>query len=262
MAAMITPEQVIAAAREAGLKDEDLHLSGIAVLTFNKGIVDRMQELCDLKDAEWLSPRYHPFGGCEVAKRGRYQGLEVTVLVPPMGASPLACVVEDLVVCGVKGVFLACASWSLGGPVEFGDIIIPSYALGPDGTSLHYGNTEKRVEGDQAVIDALATAARKRGATVHVGGNVTCEAFYRITPQMVKDFRKQGCFCMENGEASSLFAVCRTLGVPGGAVFQPYIDLTEGWNPKRLNEQYRATCRLQGEVVLEAAVQLRKQRVL
>jgi len=262
MTQLITSEQVIATAREAGLEEENLQLSGIAVLTFNKGIIDRMEELCDLKDAEWLGPRYHPYAAPEVVKKGSYQGLDVTVLVPVMGASPLACAIEDLVVCGAKGIFLACASWSLGEPVQFGDVIIPSYAVGPDGTSVHYGNTAKRAEGDQVVVEALANAARERGATVHVGGNATCEAFYRISSQMVEDFRKEGCVCMENGEASSLFSVCKTLGVPGGAIFQPYIDLTEGVNPARLGETYRITCGVQAEVVLDAAVRLREQGVL
>ena len=40
-------------------------------------------------------------------------------------------------------------------------------------------------------------------------------------------------------------------------LFQPYIDLNEGWNPARLSDQaYRATGRLQADVVLAAADQL------
>jgi uridine phosphorylase len=262
MTQLITSEQVITIAREAGLKEEDLQLSGVAILTFNKAIIDRMEELCDLKDAEWLGPRHHPYAAPEIVKRGSYQGLDVMALVPVMGASPLACTIEDLIACGAKGIFLACASWSLGEPVKFGDIIIPAYAVGLDGTSVHYGNTMKRAEGDQVVVEALANAARERGATVHVGGNATCEAFYRITSQMVEGFREEGCFCMENGEASALFSVCKTLNVPGGTIFQPYIDLTEGVNPSRLGETYQATCRVQAEAVLDAALRLRERGVL
>lgn len=257
MKPIIAPDQVISVARNAGLSDENLNLSGIAVLTFSKAIVDRMEELCGLSDAEWLGPQVHPYGGPEIVKRGSYRGLDVIVTVPMMGASPLSCVIEDLASCGIKAVFLACAAWSLGKPVRFGDLIVPSFSVGPDGTSIHYGNTSQHVEGDPDVVEALIRAAKDRDATVRVGGNATCEALYRITPRMAESFRKEGCLCMENGEASTLFSVCKALGIKGGVLFQPYIDLTEGWNPERLDDTYRATCRVQAEVILEASAGLR-----
>jgi hypothetical protein len=67
--------------------DTTLALSGIVVLTFSKGVQD----------------------------------LDIIALIPPMGASLLACVVENLVVCGVDAIFLACAAWSLGPPIRFND---------------------------------------------------------------------------------------------------------------------------------------------
>ena len=252
---LVTPQQTLSAARQAGLSDRQLTLSGLAILTFNKSIMDRLAELCGLQDAQWISGRHHPYGATEIAKRGEYQGLNVTVLVPPMGASPLSCIVEDLVACGIEMIVLACAAWSLGPPVKFGDIIVPAFSIGPDGTSIHYGNTTGHTQADPAVVQVLQAACRARGATVHVGGNATCEALYRITPQMVTSFRERGCLCMENGEASTLFAATRALGVPSGAIFQPYIDLREGWNPAtRLGETYRMTQRIQAEVVLEAGL--------
>jgi uridine phosphorylase len=180
-----------------------------------------------------------------------------------MGASPLACIVEDLVACGVRAVFLVCASWSLGAPVRFGDLIVPSFSLGRDGTSIHYSHAEGQVRPAPAVVDTLIAASQARGAQVHVGGNGTCEALYRITPQMVDEYRRQGCLCMENGEASTLFAIGRSLEVLSGALFQPYIDLSQGWDPSRLADRhYRATCRLQAEVVLAASVQLKERRLI
>jgi hypothetical protein len=256
---LITPEQTLSAARQAGLGDEALKMSGIAVLTFSKAVVERLEELCALEDAEWLSPLHHPYAAPHLVKRGAFQGLGVIVLVPAMGASPLTCTVEDLAACGVEAIFLVCGAWSLGPPVQFGDLIVPSFSVGPDGTSIHYGNTSGHVSANPAVVEALTAACRERGATVHMGGNASCEALYRITPQMTEGFRKQGCLCMENGEASTLFAVAQTLGVLGGVLFQPYIELEKGWDPARLDEGYRVTCRLQAEVVLEASTRLRQQ---
>ena len=252
---LVTPRQTIAAARQAGLTDEQLTLAGLAVLTFNKSIIDHLEELCGLHDVAWISGRHHPYGAAEIAKCGEYQGLDVSVVVPPMGASPLSCIIEDLVACGVEMLVLACAAWSLGPPVKFGEIIIPAFALGPDGTSMHYGNASGYIEADPTVVKALETACRARGATVHVGGNATCEALYRITPQMANSFHERSCLSMENGEASTLLAVTKSLGIPSGALFQPYIDLHEGWQPAAyLGETYRATQRVQAEAALEAGL--------
>jgi len=259
---LMTAEQTAAAGRKAGLTTEDLALSGVAVLTFSRGVVERLGELCDLQDAEWLGPHVHPYAGPSLVKRGTHQGLGVTVLVPAMGASPLACTIEDLIACGVDTVFLACAAWSLGPPVAFGDVLIPSFAVGPDGTSIHYGNVEGRIDGDAAVVSALSEAARDRGACAHVGGNASCEALYRITSEMVERFRRAGCVSMENGEAAVLFSICRSFGIHAGALFQPYIDVTRGWDPERLDDAYRRTSRLQAEVVLDAACRLRNNRLV
>lgn len=260
---LIAPGQTLSAARQAGLDDEALRLPGVALLTFSRAVVDRLAELCALKDVAWISPPHHPYAAAHVVKRGAFEGLSVTVLVPPMGASPLACIVEDLVACGAWAIFLVCAAWLLGPPVQFGDLIVPSLSLGPDGTSIHYGNKQGIAHAALEVVDALAAACRVRGVRHHVAGNAACEALYRITPEMVEGFRQRGCLCMDNGEASTLFAVAHSLNILGGVLFQPYIELAQGWNPAWLHdERYRKACRLQAEVALEASTRLSRQRIL
>jgi uridine phosphorylase len=155
---LITPEQTLSTARQAGVDDDILHLGGIAVLTFSKAVVDRMEEICDAEDAEWLSPSHHPYAAPRIVKRGVFDGLSITVLVPPMGASPLSCVVEDLVACGIEAIFLVCAAWSLGPPVQFGDLIVPTFSVGQDGTSIHYGNSYGEVHTAPEVVHALTEA--------------------------------------------------------------------------------------------------------
>jgi len=257
MKALVNSEQALAAARVAGLGEEDLHLGQIAVLTFSATIMARLEERCGLEDAAWIAPQHHPYAAAEIVKRGQFRGLGIAALVPPMGASPLACIVEDLAACGVRAVFLVCAAWSLGAPVDSGDLIVPTFSVGLDGTSAHYGNQNGQVHGQQAVVDALSQACQSLGVRYHVGGNGTCEALYRIEADMVAGFRRRGCLCMENGEANVVFAATRTLGILGGVLFQPYIELQRGWEPAYLqDERYRAGCRMQADVVLEAAVRL------
>ena len=260
---LITPEQTLSTARQAGLNGDALDLGGIAVLTFSKAVVDRMEEMCDVEDAEWLSPLHHPYAAPRIVKRGLFDGLGVTVLVPPMGASPLSCVIEDLAACGVQAIFLVCAAWSLGQPVQFGELIVPTFSVGQDGTSIHYGNIRGEVHAAPEIVHALTEACRAMNAAHQVGGNGTCEALYRITPDMAEDFRSRGCLCIDNGEASTLLAATRSLSILGGVLFQPYIELAQGWDPGRLGGgRYRESCRLQAQVVLEASAQLRRRGLL
>jgi hypothetical protein len=260
---LVTPQQTLAAARDAGLSEEQLSLGEVAVLTFSKAVVDRLEEKCDLEDAAWISQLHHPYAAPRVVKRGEFQGIGVTAVVPPMGASPLACVVEDLVACGVQAVFLVCAAWSLGPPVRFGDLIVPSFSVGPDGTSIHYGNGASDVRASPGVVDALAGACHALGVRFHVGGNGSCEALYRISPLMVSDFQKAGCLCVDNGEASTILAVAQALQFHAGVLFQPYIELAKGWNPACLEGNlYLSTCAIQAEISLRTATLLRVKGVI
>lgn len=251
MGFVVTPASVV--------RSEALRPGDVAVLTFNAPVVESLRDLCAARPVAWIDRFAHPYAAPELVLRGIRGGLGIAVIVPPMGASPLSCVVEDLAACGVAAVFLVCAAWSLGPPVRFGDLIVPSFCVGTDGTSIHYGNTAGRVEADPRGVDALAAAGRARRARVHVGGNGTCEALYRIDRAMVERFREQGCVCMENGEAGTLFAIAPLVGVAVGALFQPYIDLSQGWDPTRLGALYEATCRVQAAVALDAAVELMRR---
>jgi hypothetical protein len=67
---------------------------------------------------------------------------------------------------------------------------------------------------------------------------------------------------MENGEANALRSVARTRGIVGGVLFQPYIELSQGWDPKWLGETYAATGRLQANAALEACAELKRRRLL
>ena len=54
-------------------------------------------------------------------------------------------------------------------------------------------------------------------------------------------------------------AMARAFEVPGGVLFQPYIDLKQGGSGAPQDRRYRATCHLQAEVALEAGATLLQQ---
>jgi len=41
------------------------------------------------------------------------------------------------------------------------------------------------------VVDVLRMTSREPDLNIHVGGNTSCEALYRITPKIVVDFCNQ-----------------------------------------------------------------------
>jgi uridine phosphorylase len=254
---LISPQQTLEAARAAGRTDADLALEGAAVLTFSATILKTLQERCNLQEASWIGPGEHPYASATRFLRGRFDGVEITALIPPMGASPMACILEDLLACGVELAILLCAAWSLGPPVEMGELIVPTFAIGFDGTSIHYGNENGHASAHASVVDALSDACRTNGVRYHQGGVSSCEALYRITSQSAADAKVRGALCMDNGEGATLFAVTRALDALGGVLFQPYIYLQQGWDPTHLaSDRYRKTCELQAQVALDAVAHL------
>jgi hypothetical protein len=260
---MITPQQTLAAARKRGLSEEALKLRDLAVLTFSKTIFDLLEATCDMKSVAWISAQDHPYAAATITKRGRYQGMDFAVLIPPMGASPLACILEDLIASGTRTIFLVCAAWTMGDPLGMGNLFIPTFALDQGGTSIHYGHSEGSISADRIMVDAIVQAAQHYQVEPLTGGVASCEALYRITPQMVADFRDQGCLCMDNGEAATLFMVTQRCGARGGVLFQPYLDLNLGWDHRWLSEdRYRSGCLLQADIVLQACSILKHAGIL
>ena len=90
------------------------------------------------------------------------------------------------------------------------------------------------------------------GANWKKGGVGACEAIYRITSDILDDFRKRGCLSIENGEVASLFSLAKVKRIPIGVLLQPYIDLEQGWNISYLDEKYIETGKVQAHASIEA----------
>jgi uridine phosphorylase len=252
---LINPADVERETLAQGTPRSALEVPPLVFLTFNKSVVDELTVLSGLKEWEWPAARFTPaFSPSFKGWRGQIAGREIAAFVPHMGPSTLASFCEELIHYGARVIFLLCASWGLGREyLEEGEIHLPSFALGIDGTSPHYGITGDRVEAEPLALEALAAALDEFGATWKEGGVGTCEAFYRITPDLADRFREQGCLSMENGETAALFALARAHGIPAGVLLQPYFDLQEGWNPSYTGEKYRESGRLQVRAAVEAS---------
>jgi uridine phosphorylase len=249
---MINPEDVRDNAIANGLNPKAIQVPGAVLLTFNRPIVDVLSELCNLKDWDWEARKFTPYCTAQKCMKGAYGELEIAVFVPPMGASPLAAFCEELVYFGARRIFLLCASWSLGEKyLKKGQIHLPNFAIGLDGTSYHYDNDEFMVSAEPGILNALEIALERSGADWRRGGVGCCEALYRITPEMVADYQKKGCLSMENGEVAALYSIAKTHEIRAGVLLQPYIDLEKGYDSSYTGEKYEETCRLQALVAVK-----------
>ena len=250
----IRPNQILQAAKSHGIDEFHLDMPPVVMLTFNKTILDELQRVCRMTEWNWLGWNYSPYAVPRKAMKGRFNDTEVAVLIPPMGASPLVALCEELIFFGTSLIFLLCASWSLGEEyLERGEIHLPSFSVGLDGTSPHYGNRLGRVIAEPQAHQALLNTLTEFDVSYKVGGIGTCEALYRITRDLMQNYSDLGCLSMDNGETAALYSLARMSNTKIGVLLQPYIDLTKGWDVSFLNDDYRDTCRIQAQVALESA---------
>jgi uridine phosphorylase len=252
---LIDPADVEREALAQGVTRSELQVPRVVFLTFNQTVLEELTSLSGMEEWEWAAARFTPaYSPLFRGWKGEIDGRDIAAFVPHMGPSTLASFCEELIHYGAQVIFLLCASWGLGkGYLDQGVIHLPSFAVGIDGTSPHYGITAGRVEAEPQAFEALATALDSLGANWKSGGVGSCEAFYRITPQLADKFRDQGCLSMENGETAALFALAGAHEIPIGILLQPYIDLQEGWNLSYMGEKYQESGRIQVRAAVEAS---------
>jgi uridine phosphorylase len=239
---IINPEDVRNSARVAGIRSEVLEIPDNVIITFNRPIIEELTKICRLKEWDWEAKKFTPYSAAQKCMKGVCGDVEIAVFVPPMGASSLAAFCEELIVYGARCIFLLCASWSLGEEyLRKGQIHVPDFAVGMDGTSYHYGNTRHRVDADPKTLEILKDVLTSEGVDWKQGGVGCCEAFYRITREMLDSYRKQGCLSMENGEVATLYALARLRRINAGVLLQSYTD-----------NKYAETCVSQARTAVKA----------
>lgn len=231
-------------------KREDFEIDSIVILFFSKSLIDYLKKNAKVTEIEWLSP-YHPYGGGNVF-RIEYNNINFTAISPPMGASPIASVIEDAIFLNAKMILLVCGSWGIGKKVKLLDFLIPTYTLGPDGTSIHYGrNIEEEIEVDKDIVELLTEETKNITNNFHNGKNYSKEAFYRINEEEIQSLRKKGIISMENGELNVLATLAKQNGVKFGAIFYSYYNPLEGWKIPWLDVKYKNCVYRETEIILK-----------
>ena len=254
----LTSKNVVEAAMKAANKNmEDFKVDPYVIIAFSGSLLEYLKEKANLEQLDWLAP-FHPYGSARI-HRGKYEDIPLSVILPSMGASPMASIAEDLIFCGAKTILLVCGSWGIGEKVRLLDYIIPTHGLGPDGTSLHYGRKlNEEVELNKEIIDIFTKETKQRADNYHLGKNYSKEAFYRINKQEIIELQKKGCISMENGELNVLATLCNKNNVKFGAIFYSYYNPLEGWDISWRDDRYKECVNLEGDIALTTITKLKK----
>jgi len=246
----LTSKDVVQAAKIASNKNtKDFEVDPNIMIIFSRGLLDNLKDVANLQNSDWLTP-FHPYGGGELY-RGKYNDIPISVLLPSMGASPMASLAEDLIYCGAKLILLVCGSWGIGEKVKLLDYIIPTHGLGPDGTSIHYGRKlNEEVELNKEILNLFIKETNKKANNYHIGKNYCKEAFYKINKPEILSLQKKGVISMENGELNVLATVCNNYNIKFGAIFYSYYNPLEGWNISWRDNRYKECVNVEGDIAL------------
>ncbi|MFX1500531.1 MAG: hypothetical protein ACFFDH_06145 [Promethearchaeota archaeon] len=256
----LSSNDVVQAALKASNKTiKDFEVDPTVMIIFSGGLLKYLKEKAKLKESDWLIP-FHPYSS-EKIFRGMYYNVPITIIIPPMGASPMATIAEDLIYCGAKIILLVCGSWGIGKNVKLLDYLIPTHGLGPDGTTIHYGRRiDEEIELDKKIVNVFIKEVKDRVDNYHIGKNYSKEAFYQIHKQEIFELQKKGCISMENGEVNVLATICKQRNVNFSAIFYSYYIPLEGWNVPwtQKRENYKECVNLEGEIALATILRLNK----
>lgn len=257
---LLTSEDVLEAAIKSSNKEKsNFNVDPFVIIFFSDFLLEYLKEEMKMVHYDWLKP-YHPYASGDFY-RGSYNKIPITAIKPSMGSSTLASVAEDLIYCGAKIILLVCGAWGIGKNVKLLDFLIPTHALGPDGTSIYYGrNTDEETQIDEEIVDLIIRETTKRTENYHVGKNHSKEAIYRLTKNEIVQLQKLDCISMENGELNVLATICQQKNVGFGSIFYSYYNPLEGWRISWEKPDYKNCVELEGEITLAIIKELSKKK--
>jgi hypothetical protein len=111
---VIEPKQIEEDAERAGVPGESLRAPEAVVLTFSDTVESELIGLGAMHEWNWPGWRFCPYSSPVRSYLGSVESIEVALIFPHVGASPVAALCEELAHFGSRLFLLLCASWSLG----------------------------------------------------------------------------------------------------------------------------------------------------
>jgi uridine phosphorylase len=152
-----------------------------------------------------------------------FEGTEIALAGPMLGAPQTILVLEKMIALGVRKVIATGWCGSLQKNVRIGDIVLPSGAISEEGTSKHYPAGSSLPSKD--LFSSLASTLTQTGLTFHEGLVWTTDAPFRETIAKIRKFQSDGILSVDM-ETSALFTVSRFRGIDLAVVLVVSDDLS------------------------------------
>ena len=190
---------------------------------------------------------------------GTYKGKLITATSTGMGCPSTAIAVEELARVGVTSVIRVGSSAALQPGVRAGDLLVSEGSLRADGTTAAYVHHGYPAVPDLELALELRRAAERVAAgsdvAVRSGLNVSSDAFYAETPEVVAGYSRLGMLNIEM-ESSAMYVVARLRGLRAGMICACSSNLVDGSSVYEAGERLHAGWTASIEAALEAAVAL------
>ncbi len=154
---------------------------------------------------------------------GIINGVHVSTIRCQMGAPYAAIVIECLKRSGVKKVVRCDYAGSISDKIGMGDLIIPEYAIGGEGTTPHYSsssdpsNIPATFAGSPGIVKALWNSAQRIGYPCHKAKIMSTDALFRETPENVSLWQVAGADTVDM-ETSAIYCLGTLFNIQAGAI--------------------------------------------
>ncbi len=167
-----------------------------------------------------------------------YAGADLFLAGPAVGAPMAALCLEKLIALGARRVVLYGWCGSLARELACTDLLVPTWGLAEEGTSVHYGGPD-RPRCDEPLAAALAAGLAGRGRLLR-GPVWTTDAPYRETREKVARYGRQGIMAVDM-EYSALCSVARFRATRLAALMLVSDELWQTpWRPRYPDRAFRA----------------------
>lgn len=152
---------------------------------------------------------------------GTYRGIPVSAVSTGIGCPSAAIAVEELANIGATHFIRVGSTGALQVHVETGDIVINTASMRNEGTTRFYVDDGFPAAADHFLTHALIEAARalrvERGFQLHVGLNVSDDAFYGETPELIARLARHKFLNVEM-ESAAIFTIAHLRGLKAAMV--------------------------------------------
>lgn len=216
-----------------GLVKADLQGATLAIVP---GDPERVKKIAELMDNPRQLASHREFSSWIAFIEGK----PVIVCSTGIGGPSTSIAVEELAQLGVRTFLRVGTTGAIQPHINVGDVLVTTASVRLDGASLHFAPLEFPAVADFTCTTALADAARRAGATTHIGITASSDTFYpgqerydTFSGRVVKAFRgsmeewqSMGVLNYEM-ESATLLTMCASQGLRAGMIAGVIVNRTQ-----------------------------------